>query len=560
MAKQLIEKYLYKGGYVDSLASIETFDALSKLSRSKRFIGLTTTVLNGLKTIDGKAIPVDVWLSETSGNWVLKDIPPIDDLSQIKEIPINFIPNGFRVLLKNGKTYVFNGVDENGEYIWESEITRDELPNLDGYATEDFVKNAIADAQLSGGSSINLSEGDGILIDDSNKISVKIAKDTEEKENFIEINENNELELNEITLDAAVISEDIEVNGGAWAEEVESVFDGKIPAGITFEDFLKKMVKKEKYVSDVSTKRVFDVVLCGGTVTLTSNDIDVNEKIVEIGTQIKISKILPSSTKAIQLLSAGSFTYGYKIGKNGEYINSQIYKKELVPNLVETASTIQLMFTKLTKDLNGTLPLESIYITGGSYVDEIVAYVNEGYNSIILCQTGDTYVSNSNIEEKDIYVATSLKNYNDANGNINIYELTFPSITTTATNKITYHVTGVKKYYVGGISEYSKDFWSKGNPSDVIRNLELQNWASGSSIETSYTFKEGTKQQTVAVPSEYTKVIGTDRIGGPVNFELVAKDINFHNQQGYICKYNVFVAPAYDGLNTNSFINITIEK
>ena len=560
MAKQLIEKYLYKGGYVDSLASIETFDALSKLSRSERFIGLTTTVLNGLKTIDGKAIPVDVWLSETSGNWVLKDIPPIDDLSQIKEIPINFIPNGFRVLLKNGETYIFNGVDENGEYIWDSEITRDELPNLDGYATEDFVKNAIADAQLSGGSSINLSEGDGILIDDSNKISVKIAKDTEEKENFIEINENNELELNEITLDAAVISEDIEVNGGAWAEEIESVFDGKIPAGITFEDFLKKMVKKEKYVSDVSTKRIFDVVLCGGTVTLTSNDIDVNEKIVEIGTQIKLSKILPSSTKAIQLLSAGSFTYGYKIGENGEYINSQIYNKELVPSLVETASTIQLMFTNLTKDLNGTLPLESIYITGGSYVDEIVAYVNEGYNSIILCQTGDTYVSNSNIEEKDIYVATSLKNYNDANGDINIYELTFPTITTTATNKITYHVTGVKKYYVGGISEYSKDFWSKGNPSDVIRNLELQNWASGSSIETSYTFKEGTKQQTVAVPSEYTKVIGTDRIGGPVNFELVAKDINFHNQQGYVCKYNVFVAPAYDGLNTNSFINITIEK
>ena len=72
--------------------------------------------------------------------------------------------------------------------------------------------------------------------------------------------------------------------------------------------------------------------------------------------------------------------------------------------------------------------------------------------------------------------------------------------------------------------------------------------------------KEGTKQQTVAVPAEYTKVSGTDRLGGPVSFNLVAENVNFHNQQGYICKYNVFVAPAYDGLTTNSFINIKKSK
>lgn len=455
------------------------------------------------------------------------------------------------------------------------------IPSLDGYATETFVKNAIADAQLSGGTDIDLSgyatkddiknlaskdeivtytNGDGILIDETNKISVKIAKDTVEKENFIEINENNELELNEITLDAAVISEDIEVNGGAWADEIETVFDGKIPAGITFEDFLKRMVKKEKYVREVSTIRNFEVVLSGDTPTLTSNGVNVNEKIVEIGTQVKFSQVNPFSTIATQSISAGTFTYGYKIGENGEYNSSQLYTLGLKPDLIESASTIQVTFTKLSQDLNGTIPVENIYVTDGNNVNEVIAYVNEGYNSITLCQTGDTYSSNSNIVNKDIYVATSLKNYTTENGEANIYELTFPVTSATASNKITYHVTGAKKYYIGGINEYSKDYWTKGNPSDILRNLELQNWVSGSTIETSYTFKEGTKQQTVAVPAEYTKVIGTDRIGGPVNFEMVAENINFYNQQGYSCKYNVFVAPAYDGLSTKSFINITIEK
>ena len=52
---------------------------------------------------------------------------------------------------------------------------------------------------------------------------------------------------------------------------------------------------------------------------------------------------------------------------------------------------------------------------------------------------------------KDIYVATSLKNYTTENGEANIYELTFPVTSATASNKITYHVTGAKKYYIGGI-------------------------------------------------------------------------------------------------------------
>ena len=90
--------------------------------------------------------------------------------------------------------------------------------------------------------------------------------------------------------------------------------------------------------------------------------------------------------------------------------------------------------------------------------------------------------------------------------------------------------------------------------------MELQGWASDTSIEVSYEFKKGTKQQTVAIPVEYTKVNATDRLGGPVSFNLVAENIDFYNQQGYVCKYNVYVAPAYDGLSTNSFINITIEK
>ena len=454
---------------------------------------------------------------------------------------------------------------------------KSEIPTLEGYATSGDVKNAI-DLHITmyhtpsetGGTidptpiptpTLKYTEGSGITIDE-NKISVKIAKDTEEKENFIEFNEDNELVLNKITLDATVISEDIEINGGAWADEVETVFDGKIPSGITFEEFLKKMLKKEYFVSDFSTVRNFEVFLTNNNPTLTSNGMDVIGQVVEIGTMVKLGAISAPETKAVQTLSAGSFTYGYKVGEDGKYKNSQLYTEALTPNLVESESKIHVTFSNLVNDINGNTELEGIFVSGGNSVNEVIGYVREGHNNIRISQTGNTYSSNSDVKGNSIFVASSLKNYTNSNGETNIYEITFPSSAKTAMSQVDYQVTGAKKYYIGGINEYSKDYWAKtkGNRSDVIRNLELQGWASDTSIEVSYEFKKGTKQQTVAIPVEYTKVNGTDRLGGPVSFNLVAENIDFYNQQGYVCKYNVYVAPAYDGLSTDSFINITIEK
>lgn len=478
--------------------------------------------------------------------------------------------------VENVKTWV----NEQG-FITEHQDLSDyakksEIPTLEGYATSGDVKNAI-DLHItmyhtpveSGGTidpvipqpTLKYTEGSGITIDE-NKISVKIAKDTKEKENFIEFNEDNELVLNKITLDATVISEDIEINGGAWADEVETVFDGKIPSGITFEEFLKKMLKKEYFVSDFSTVRNFEVSLTNNNPTLTSNGVDVIGQVVEIGTMVKLGAISAPETKAVQTLSAGPFTYGYKVGEDGEYKNSQLYTEALTPNLVESESKIHVTFSNLVNDINGNTELEGIFVSGGNSVNEVVGYVREGHNNIRISQTGNTYSSNSDVKGNSIFVASSLKNYTNSNGETNIYEITFPSSAKTAMSQVDYQVTGAKKYYIGGINEYSKDYWAKikGNRSDVIRNLELQGWASDTSIEVSYEFKKGTKQQTVAIPVEYTKVNGTDRLGGPVSFNLVAENIDFYNQQGYVCKYNVYVAPAYDGLSTDSFINITIEK
>ena len=196
---------------------------------------------------------------------------------------------------------------------------------------------------------------------------------------------------------------------------------------------------------------------------------------------------------------------------------------------------------------------------GNGSIDSISMYAMEGSNSVSVYQTGDTYTSSSAVTAGTIYIATNLKNYYKSDKQtLNTFIPTLNERTVMADSKVTYTVTGAYKYFIGDIFEYSDDYWNT-NKSTVIRELELKGWATGSTITVPYTFKEGAKQQTVVVPSVYKEVTGKDVNNGPVAFNFV-KEMNFTNSQGHISTYNVFVAPAKDGLGADSYITITISK
>ena len=721
MAKQLTNRFLYKGGYVDSIQSVTDFEALSAMSRSEKFVGLSTTVLKGIVNSDGEFLPVDVWLSETRNSWVLKNIPPIDDLVQLDTIPEELIPKGFEVSLKSGEKYVFQGIDEENKKQWVANISRDELnetvsnavknaidnvksgateafdtlkeiedwirtsgstsgpgkdgitpkfkiengfwfvsynegetweelgkatgdqglqgeqgsdgasayqiwldagnngseadflaslkgeqgekgaldeeqisnlkeeiksytdeeidkiqiPSLEGYATETFVKNAIVDAQLSGNTQIDLSgyatkddienlaskddikvysSGTGVSIVD-NKINVLIESGDNENRNYIKVNEDNSLSVEEIGLDDAVTTEDIQVNGGAWASAIQDIYGDTIPVGTSFQDFLKAMSCKEYFVSAISVSSSFTVT-CGDLKPVLSgaNSGD----IVEVGTKVILKTINGTETKASQSITLSGFEYGYKLGENGNYINSKTYTE--IPIAIISGETgnksLRVSFTKFASEINGG----AISVkTGQNSIEQTTMYVQEGQNNVYISQTGDTYSSNTNLTGGTLYIATNLKNYYKSDKSTpNTYVPTFPLMTKTATISYTYNITGARKYYIGDITEYSNNYWNT-DKNSVILGLEKQDWVTGDTITVPYTFKMGTKQQTVVVPDVYTNVSGKDANNGPVDF-LPVRTITLINSKGNKSQYNVFVGPAYDGLTTDSLINITIKK
>ena len=670
---QITENLFLRGGYVDEVMSLKTFEELSNMPATKKFVGLTTTVKEALLAKDGKNyIPVDLWLSESRGNWVIKSIPPIDDLSQLDAIPVAYIPKGFRILLKDGTSYLYKNTNEEGQKQWELEVSRDEFEStivdavklsvdeITSGASESFdtlkeieewinthedvigkegpqgpqgaqgakgEDGAKGDTGPQGkdGTSVTIlgtfesedqlpidsnNNGDGYIIDGNlyvwtgfewknvgkiegpqgaqgpqgasgsideesiiqikdeiintvkltngagisiidNQVNVLIENSDNENRNYLLINENNELSVETIGLDDAVTTEEILVNGGSWADEVNAVYGDKIPVGTSWQDFLKNMLCVEKFVDVITTSTAF-TVSCGDL----TPGID-KSGTVEVGTKVTLGKINANDTTAKQSLTAKTFTYGYKLGENGSHNSSTTYTETLTPIKVESNDALKVVFSKFVNNINDGTELEVINTNGS--IDSIEMYAMDGSNSVSVYQTGDTYTSSSAVTAGTIYIATNLKNYYKSDKSTpNTYTPIFNEKTITASAKTTYSVIGAHKYYIGDIYDYSNDYWNA-NRSEEIRGLELKNWATGNTITVPYTFKEGTKQQTVVVPSVYNEVSGKDVNNGTVTFNFI-KEINFHNSQGYISKFKVFVAPAIDGLGADSYITITIIK
>ena len=400
-----------------------------------------------------------------------------------------------------------------------------------------------------GGVAANIAMGEN----DTYVVDVKVS---DAEQNFLHVNADNELEVSAITLDAAVTSKDIVIEGGQWESMVKTVYTGgTVPAGTTWESFLEAMLCVEKFPGTISTTSAF-TVSCGNI----NPGID-KSGTIEVGTVVTLSKTVANDTTATQSITVGTFsgagkTYGYKIGENGAHVNAKTYTETLTPSLKSSSKALKVTFTGFTNAVNNGTVIETK--TGEGEIAAVTMYAMSGTNKVKVYQTGDTYTSSSAVTAGTIYAATNLKNYYKSDKvTPNTHTPSCPAVDKTASDTTEYIVTGAFKYFVGDVTDYAVDYWDT-DRSSVVRGLATQNWATASTISVAHTFKVGTKQQTVVVPAKYTSVAGKDVNNGDVTFNLV-KTFDFTNAQGYISSYKVFVAPAADGLGSDSKITITIK-
>ena len=208
--------------------------------------------------------------------------------------------------------------------------------------------------------------------------------------------------------------------------------------------------------------------------------------------------------------------------------------------------------------------------TGEGEIAAVTMYAMSGTNKVKVYQTGDTYTSSSAVTAGTIYAATNLKNYYKSDKvTPNTHTPSCPAVDKTASDTTEYTVTGAFKYFIGDITAvnpetgrmdaaYAATYWDT-DRSDLIQKFATTGWANTTTITSEHEYKKGTTMQVVAVPAKYKTVTAQDANKGGVTFNLV-KTFDFTNAQGYISSYNVFVAPSYDGLGSDSKITFTSIK
>ena len=400
---------------------------------------------------------------------------------------------------------------------------------------------------------------------DTYVVDVKVS---DAEQNFLHVNADNELEVSAITLDAAVTSKDIVIEGGQWENMVKTVYTGgTVPAGTTWESFLEAMLCVEKFPGTISTTSAF-TVSCGNINPGLSTT-----GTVEVGTLITLNKVTANDTTASQSITVGTFsgagkTYGYKIGENGSHVNAKTYTETLTPSLKSSSKALKVTFTGFTNAVNSGTVIETK--TGEGEIAAVTMYAMSGSNKVKVYQTGDTYTSSSAVTAGTIYAATNLKNYYKSDKvTPNTHTPSCPAVDKTASDTTEYTVTGAFKYFIGDITAvnpetgrmdaaYAATYWDT-DRSDLIQKFATTGWANTTTITSEHEYKKGTTMQVVAVPAKYQTVTAQDANKGGVTFNLV-KTFDFTNAQGYISSYNVFVAPSYDGLGSDSKITFTSIK
>ena len=239
-------------------------------------------------------------------------------------------------------------------------------------------------------------------------------------------------------------TKDITIKGGVWADTIKTVYSGgTIPSGLTFQEFLQKMLFTEKYANNISATTVLNISCSnpGKGINLTNNSY------YEVGTKLILNAISVTDTNVnSHYIKTTGLEYGYKIGANGGYKNDTIYIQNLTPELVNSSTKLEAKFTGFT-NLNGS-KIETV--TGSTSLSSMEMYVGSGSNTINISQSGKTYKTDTTSTIDKIYVANNMGTYKKENSEEdNIYTPKISILNKRAYSNTVYNITGYRNIFYG---------------------------------------------------------------------------------------------------------------
>ena len=224
-----------------------------------------------------------------------------------------------RIVLTGKEGNEITGFDASA-FIKDSVLDNVEITEIDGEKYLEFTWKVETEGEDAKVDRIKISEfaklytaGTALELDGNDKFNVKVAAN----DNFLSVNENNELIVDDMTVDKTKIKEDITIEGGPLASDaVKNAFEGGvIPAGTDIQTVLKALLCVEIYPTPTKNTPKYTVSI--ETPSITANV--ENNTLVEVGQKITFNTVTANAVSISKTEpKVSGFTHGYSDSIDGD--------------------------------------------------------------------------------------------------------------------------------------------------------------------------------------------------------------------------------------------------
>lgn len=376
------------------------------------------------------------------------------------EIGIEYKDGNINLTGKDGA--VITGFSAS-DFVKDSVLDNVEVVTIEGEKYLEFTWKVEKEGEDAKVDRIKISEfaklytaGTALELNENDKFNVKVAAN----DNFLSVNSNNELIVDDMTVDKTLLKEAITIEGGPLATDaVKGAFkDGVIPAGTDIQAVLKALLCVEKYPSPTANTPTYSVSINAPTVSASGVS---SGALVEVGQTIKFNKVTANAVTVTPTNpQVKTFTYGYADSLTGDTVMNG---GKIVTAVTSTwtiapmsGQTYQLS-AEIVTGFTGTVPTTVQNATASTCVlaaCELVA--SEGTNTYKVTEDAPKHSgSHPGVESK--YVISNLGGKSEDEKSPAI-SATTTNVDKDPTNKSgEFTVTGVYPVFTNGVSASTTD-------------------------------------------------------------------------------------------------------
>lgn len=379
----------------------------------------------------------EVTETDESGNSVTKivkeELGSIDASAFIKDSVLDDVD----VVEVEGEKYL--------EFKWKVETEGDE-PKVDRIKISEFAKL--------------YSAGVALELDENDKFNVKVAAN----DNFLTVNSNNELIVDDVTTDKTMLKQDITIEGGPLATDaVKAAFTGGvIPAGTDIQSVLKALLCVEIYPSPTANTPTYSVSISAPTITA-KNDAGStvnNNALVEVGSKITFASVTAKAVSSSKTNpSVKKFDHGYSTGTTSA--DTIVIATGLTTewDIEQKDGEVYKLTPSIVSGFTGDIPASASSSANTScQISACTLTVSEGTNTYKVSEDAPKHVGTHD-GIPSVYVVSNLGGRDESHKSPAIDAVTSdePLEKSVASSSSTFTVTGLYPIFTNGVTASTTD-------------------------------------------------------------------------------------------------------